>query len=174
MKLGDFVCIYNSVYKHIEDYFIEAGFIVSGGGLTLLDAYPDNDLIKVIKYRSDATGDGNEIFLPILTVEQENRITKTSFEIGSKACEITYPITMTIFAETSMQAKQLADAVDDCLTKSDMILYNYDNADYLNPTVSGTMFVDNAEYIPVNFIDTENPALKYGYDCYFSVKKLKV
>ena len=172
MVLGDIANLYLSVYKHVETELTIAGYIVSGGGVTLIYAYPDEQQILQIKYRADALNNGNEIFLPVISVEQGGRISAVDFELGNKTVELNVPVIFTIFAETNLQSKQLANALFDVM-QNEISYYDYD-VDFSNPPVSGTLLVNDYELVPVNFLESENPALKYGYDCYFNISKLKI
>jgi len=171
MNLGNFANTFLSVYKHINDSFVNEGLIVSGqGGLTLMDAYPDDDQIRNIKFRHDATGDSSEILLPIVTIEQSS-ITPEPFEIGTYTDNVSYRILMTVFAETHLQRDQLTQVIYTNLVQRDIIYFNY-NDNFDSPT-SGTAFsVSDINFIPVQFAGTNNPALKYGMDCSFVLSKL--
>ncbi len=174
MRLSDYANIYLSAFKHLEDGLISRNFIVTGtvgAGITLLDAYPDDDQINKIVFRGDATGDDQEIILPVVTIEQAGPISRIAFELSSVENELRYPITLTIFAETHLQSFQIAGAIDDCFRKDEFTYYDYDQ-DFENPAVSGTLVIENYISTPVTFIDSPNKALKYGYDIVFDIIRL--
>lgn len=172
MIIGDFGNIYLSVFKHINDYLISQNLIVSGhsGGVTLLDAYPDDDQIKHIVVRSEATGSDNEIILPIITIEPSNSILK-DYELGSTSKFSENRILLSIFAETNIQRFQLMSAVFNAISGSDIAYYDYDN-DFNNPTSGTYLSLNDVNIIPTNFIGSPNPAVKWGAD--ISMKVIKV
>lgn len=172
MNLGVFGNTYLSVFKHVEDYLTADGYVVSGqtGGVTLLDAYPDDNDLKRIIFRNDATGASNELVLPILTIEQAP-IRPEPFELGSKSRKGDFRILMTLFTETNLQRQQIVGEVYNVLTENDINYYDFD-VDFSNPVVSGTLYLDEMNIIPVDFTGSSNPVLKYGYDISFKVSKL--
>lgn len=173
MNLSDYACIYLSVFKHIEDSFTTKGLIVSGtiGGVTLMDAYPDNDQIKKMVYLSDATGSSDEVVLPVISIEQGGPINTNAFELGSTNTNLQYPVSLTVFAETHIQSMQLAGALHNTLLKEEINYYDYDY-NFTNPITSGTLLVENYRTVPVNFTGDENRFLRFGNDVFFDIRRV--
>lgn len=174
MKLGDYANIYLSVFSHIESELTSRGLIVSGvgTGVTLLDAYPDDDQIKKIVYYSDYTGASDEIVLPVISIEQSSAITADPFELSSLNTELTYPIVLTAFLETNIQRLQFETLLHDIIIKKEITYYDYDS-NFDNPVSSGTLLVDNYTTVPVQFSPTNgNKFLKWGIDCMFTISRV--
>jgi len=170
MRLSDYGNVYLSIFKHIEDGLTSRGFIVSGttGGITFLDAYPDDDQIKKIIFRSDSTGDAQEIILPIITIEQGGPISTGPFELSSVSNNVTFPITLSLFAETHLQNLQLLGALSDVVLKDDLVHYDFDQS-FDNPVSSGTLIIENYKVFPRN-LESPNKAIKWSSDIFFDLR----
>jgi len=170
MVLSDYGNVYLSIFKHVEDGLTSRGFIVSGttGGVTLLDAYPDDDQIKKIIFRSDSTGDNQEILLPIISIEQSGPVYTRPYELGSINKDVTYPINLTIFAETHLQNLQLSGAISDVVLKNEIIHYDFDQS-FSNPVVSGSLLPENYRLFP-RPLESSNKAVKWSSDIFFDLR----
>lgn len=173
MDIGDFGNIYLSVFKRIQDSLTEQGLIVSGhtGGVTLLDAYPDDDQIKHIIFRSDSTGDSNEIILPIISIEPSNMILN-DYELGSTSKLTDNRILSTIISETNIQRFQLMNAMYEAINGG-IAYYDFDS-NFSNPTSGTNISVTDISITPTNFVGSPNPAVKWGADISFKVDKVIV
>jgi hypothetical protein len=169
MQLSFYGNVYLSVFDFIEDNLISDGFIVSGqnGGLTLMDAYPDDDQLKKVVYSNDFTDSGKEIPLPVLTIELSSPITGEALELGTNHENMTFPFMLTLFAETDIQRAQVLGSIDTMRRKS--IDYKDFDVDFSNPPVSGTLLVDEYRVFPTDFVDSPNKAIKIGADILFNV-----
>lgn len=174
MKLGDYANIYLSIFSHVETQLTSQSLLVTGTnyGVTLMDAYPDDDQIKKMVFYSDATGASDEIVIPVITIEQSGPIDGEDLELGSLSKELSYPILLTAFLETNIQRLQFETLLDNIVTKNEISYLDYDS-DFENPVVSGTILVENYRSIPVQFSnDSPNKLLKWGIDVAFIARRV--
>jgi len=106
-----------------------------------------------------------------MTIEQGGPITTSPFELSSVDKKLSYPITVTVFAETHIQSFQLAGVLQDIILKDEIVYYDYDQS-FSVPVASGTLVVNEYKCIPVQFADTPNKALRWGSDIMFTLHKI--
>jgi hypothetical protein len=116
---------------------------VNRGDLTLLEAYPTEDLLKrmVVLSDYDATDD-TQMALPVVSIER-GPFREVGFELGNNDNKKrTTQLIVSIFPEDSIQGDWLIDFVVSGLTQHQIPLYDYSTG-YTNLSSIGFIRVDD-------------------------------
>lgn len=164
LNVGESGNIYYSLFNHLKDQLVLSGIGSNGVSGTFIEGYPDDDMLRSIRYPDDfQNGDANvsdHIGMPVITFEDASS-NLVPIELGSRDRAYRQRFVLTIFARDSLERIRLVEQLlHDLLDKT---IYNYDySSDFDNPSQKNPLLIDpNIAVLPVyDLRGQEQPEIK--------------
>jgi len=162
-----------SIFNFFQTKLYQDGWLVSGTNYagSLIDSYPDDDMIKQIITVSEArelTPDQlrDKYVLPVIGVDISTD-SDAGLELGSTSRLVRVTVAMAIFAETKRQRNTLGGFIKGYL-RENIPIYNYN--DWTSPVLYNYAVINRVVSNNIIVVGSPNKALRHAKEIQFTFR----